>query len=64
MFSEGLPVSLTCYILLIINWLRPTQHSFSVSPASFLTLKTLWNYYQEFIKSNGGWPISLFHIAK
>jgi hypothetical protein len=37
---------------------------FSVSPGIFLILKILWNYYQEFIKANGGQPIRLFHILK
>ena len=46
------------------KWLGPTQHSFLVSPASFLTLKILWNYYQEFIKANGGLLFRLFHILK
>jgi hypothetical protein len=30
------------------------QHSFSVSPGNFLTLKISWNYYQEFSQANGG----------
>ncbi len=38
------------------------QHSFSVSPGYFFILKILWNYYQEFIKANGGRLIRLFHI--
>ncbi len=42
----------------------PMQHSFSVSPGNFLILKILWNYYQEFIKANGGQPIMLIHILK
>jgi hypothetical protein len=40
------------------------EKSFSVSPGNFLTLKILLNYYQEFIKANGGWPIRLFQILK
>ncbi len=62
MFPVGLLVTLTRYILLIINWLGLEKHSFSGSPGNFLTLKILWNYNQEFIKVNGGQPIRLFHI--
>jgi hypothetical protein len=42
----------------------PEQQSFSASPGNFLIIKILWNYYQEFIKANGGRPIRLFHILK
>ncbi len=56
MFPVGLLVNLNCYILLKIYWLEPTQHSFSVSHGNVLILKILWNYFQEFIKANGGRP--------
>ena len=46
------------------QWLGPTQHSFSVSHGNVLILKILWNYYQEFIKANGGRLFRLFHILK
>ena len=65
MFPEGLLVSLTCYILLIINWVDLSNIvSFSVSPGNFSILKILWNYHQEFIKASGGWPVRRFHILK
>ena len=64
MFPVGLLVNLNCHILLIINWLGLTQHSFTVSPDNFFNLKIFLNYYQAFIKANGGRPIRHFHILK
>jgi hypothetical protein len=65
MFPVGLLFSLNCYILLIVNGNDLRNMWFlSKSWHFFLILKILWNYYQEFIKANGGQPIRLFHILK